>query len=117
MYCWNAVILSGKVPELFHLIRRRQKKSKKIAEFSGQGLRVLAFAYKESEGPLTIESEENLIFLGLIAMMDPPRPEAIQAVADAKRAGIRTVMITGDHKITARAIAKQLGIYQEGIWL
>ena len=75
---------------------------------------MLAFAYKESEGPLTIESEENLIFLGLIAMMDPPRPEAIQAVADAKRAGIRTVMITGDHKITARAIAKQLGIYQEG---
>ena len=91
-----------------------EKIKKKIAEFSGQGLRVLAFAYKESEGPLTIESEENLIFLGLIAMMDPPRPEAIQAVADAKRAGIRTVMITGDHKITARAIAKQLGIYQEG---
>lgn len=90
-----------------------EKIKKKIAEFSGQGLRVLAFAYKESEGPLTIESEENLIFLGLIAMMDPPRPEAIQAVADAKRAGIRTVMITGDHKITARAIAKQLGIYQE----
>ena len=91
-----------------------EKIKKKIAEFSGQGLRVLAFAYKESEAPLTIESEENLIFLGLIAMMDPPRPEAIQAVADAKRAGIRTVMITGDHKITARAIAKQLGIYQEG---
>ena len=75
---------------------------------------MLAFAYKESEEPLTIESEENLIFLGLLAMMDPPRPEAVQAVADAKRAGIRTVMITGDHKITARAIAKQLGIYQEG---
>ena len=54
-----------------------EKIKKKIAEFSGQGLRVLAFAYKESEGPLTIESEENLIFLGLIAMMDPPRPEAI----------------------------------------
>ena len=61
-----------------------EKIKKKIAEFSGQGLRVLAFAYKESEGPLTIESEENLIFLGLIAMMDPPRPEAIQAVVNGR---------------------------------
>ena len=95
-------------------LTEKEKIQKKIAEFSGQGLRVLAFAYRESEGPLTIESEENLIFLGLIAMMDPPRPEAVQAVADAKRAGIRTVMITGDHKITASAIAKKLGIYQEG---
>lgn len=95
-------------------LTEKEKIQKKIAEFSGQGLRVLAFAYRESEGPLTIESEENLIFLGLIAMMDPPRPEAVQAVADAKRAGIRTIMITGDHKITASAIAKKLGIYQEG---
>ena len=92
----------------------KEKILRKIAGFSEQGLRVLAFAYKESEEPLTKESEDHLIFLGLIAMMDPPRPEAMQAVADAKGAGIRTVMITGDHKITASAIAKQLGIYQEG---
>lgn len=117
MYYWNAVNLYGKVPELFHLIRRRQKNQKKIAEFSGQGLRVLAFAYKESEGPLTIESEENLIFLGLIAMMDPPRPEAIQAVADAKRAGIRTVMITGDHKLPRVRLQNSLEFIRKGIWL
>ena len=52
--------------------------------------------------------------MGLISMIDPPRPESVQAVADAKRAGIRTVMITGDHRVTATAIAKQIGIFEEG---
>lgn len=80
--------------------------------FSQQGLRVLAFAYKESEKPLNIEAENQMIFLGLISMIDPPRPESVKAVADAKRAGIRPVMITGDHKITAVAIAKQIGIFE-----
>lgn len=83
-------------------------------KFSKQGLRVLAFAYRESNAPLTMEEERDYTFLGLIAMMDPPRPEAIAAVADAKRAGIRPVMITGDHKITATAIAKEIGIFEEG---
>lgn len=83
-------------------------------EFSENGLRVLAFAYKETEDALSIETEKDFIFLGLISMIDPPRPEAIQAVADAKRAGIFPVMITGDHKITAVAIAKQIGIFKEG---
>ncbi len=83
-------------------------------EFSENGLRVLAFAYKESEEALCIENEKDFIFLGLISMIDPPRPEAIQAVADAKHAGIFPVMITGDHKITAVAIAKQIGIFKEG---
>lgn len=82
--------------------------------FSENGLRVLAFAYKESQDILTIESEKDFIFLGLVAMMDPPRPESVKAVADAKMAGIRPVMITGDHKITAVAIAKKIGIFQEG---
>ena len=82
--------------------------------FSEQGLRVLAFAYREADEPLTMESETGFTFLGLIAMVDPPRPEAIAAVADAKKAGIRTVMITGDHKITATAIAKTIGIYEDG---
>ncbi len=82
--------------------------------FSEEGLRVLAFAYRESDEPLTTESERELIFLGLISMVDPPRPESVEAVADAKRAGIRPVMITGDHKITAVAIAKEIGIYEEG---
>lgn len=82
--------------------------------FSEQGLRVLAFAYRETEEPLTMEEERDYTFLGLVAMMDPPRPEAVAAVADAKRAGIRPVMITGDHRITATAIAKEIGIFEEG---
>lgn len=85
-------------------------------EFSKEGLRVLAFAYREpDEGEeLTKESEKDFIFLGLVSMIDPPREESVQAVADAVRAGIRPVMITGDHKVTAAAIARQIGIFKEG---
>lgn len=83
-------------------------------QFSENGLRVLAFAYKETEEELSCETEYGYTFIGLISMMDPPREESIEAVADAKRAGIRTVMITGDHKVTATAIAKQIGIFEEG---
>lgn len=85
-------------------------------ELSSKGLRVLAFAYREMPGAasITMEDERDYTWVGLISMIDPPRPEAIQAVADAKRGGIRTVMITGDHKVTASAIAKQIGIFQEG---
>ncbi|MBU3161514.1 cation-translocating P-type ATPase [Clostridium frigoris] len=81
-------------------------------EFSQSGLRVLAFAYKEIENGKTIgiEDENDLIFVGLISMMDPPRLESKVAVADCIRSGIKPVMITGDHKITASAIAKQIGI-------
>lgn len=82
--------------------------------FSENGLRVLAFAYKQSDERLDIESENGFTFLGLISMIDPPRPESVEAVASAKRAGIRPVMITGDHKITAIAIAKQIGIFEAG---
>lgn len=81
-------------------------------EFSESGLRVLAFAYKEIEEGKSIatEDENDLIFVGLISMMDPPRTESAKAVEDCIKAGIRPVMITGDHKITASAIAKQIGI-------
>ncbi|MBW9157728.1 cation-translocating P-type ATPase [Clostridium tagluense] len=81
-------------------------------EFSESGLRVLAFAYKEIENGKTIgtDDENDLIFVGLISMMDPPRIESATAVADCIRSGIKPVMITGDHKITASAIAKQIGI-------
>ena len=94
----------------------KEKILRQNQEFSQQGLRVLSFGYKEvgEEDRLTLESEKDFIFLGLVSMMDPPREESIAAVADAKRAGIRTVMITGDHKITAAAIAKKIGIFQEG---
>ena len=85
-------------------------------KFSQQGLRVLAFAYKEvnENHSLSLESEQEYVFLALVSMMDPPREESKDAVRDAKRAGIRPVMITGDHKITATAIAKQIGIFGEG---
>lgn len=84
--------------------------------FSENGLRVLAFAYREAEENenLSLASEDNYIFLGLISMIDPPREESAAAVADAKRAGIRPIMITGDHKITATAIARQIGIFEDG---
>ena len=85
---------------------------KQNLEFSREGLRVLAFAYKEldAEKELTLEDENNLVFSGLIAMMDPPRQESKQAVKECIKAGIRPVMITGDHKVTAAAIAKRIGI-------
>lgn len=83
--------------------------------FSRQGLRVLAFAYKvvSDELELTLEDEQDLVFLGLVAMMDPPREESKAAVADCKSAGIRPIMITGDHKVTAAAIAKRIGILED----
>ena len=83
---------------------------------SENGLRVLAFAYKElpEEKKLTFEDEYDYTFLGLISMIDPPRVESAQAVSDCILAGIKPIMITGDHKITATAIAKQIGILQDG---
>ncbi len=84
-------------------------------EFSMGGLRVLAFASKGFESEkIALEDEKDLTFLGLIAMMDPPRIESRDAVSECIRAGIRPVMITGDHKITASAIAKEIGILTEG---
>jgi len=81
-------------------------------------LRVLAVAYKSLSvfpNQITVDQiESHLIFIGLIGMIDPARPEAIKAVAQCRTAGIKPVMITGDHKITAVAIAKQIGIFQEG---
>ena len=84
-------------------------------EFSRDGLRVLAFAYKEIEEnrEITLEDENDLTFLGLIAMMDPPREESKAAVAECIQAGIKPIMITGDHKITAAAIAKRIGILKD----
>ena len=84
-------------------------------EFSRNGLRVLAFAYKEieEEQKLSMDDENNLTFLGLVAMMDPPREESREAVRRCIQAGIKPVMITGDHKVTAAAIAKRIGILKD----
>lgn len=84
--------------------------------FSGNGLRVLAFAYKECDEAdvLSVEDEFGYTFTGMVSMVDPPREESVQAVTDAIGAGIKPIMITGDHKVTATAIAGQIGIYHEG---
>lgn len=98
----------------------RSKIERQNREFSEGGLRVLAFAYKVIEGAgaergraLSVDDEQGLVFLGLISMMDPPREESKAAVAECVKAGIKPIMITGDHKVTAAAIAKRIGILQD----
>lgn len=88
----------------------KQKIKSVNEELASNALRVLAFAYKEVDKIDKNNAEENLIFVGLIGMIDPPREEAKEAVKKCKSAGIKPIMITGDHKITAVAIAKELGI-------
>ena len=109
----DRINISGDVRPLSSYDKKRIEDQNQ--KFSREGLRVLAFGYKEVEKghTLTLEDEEELIFIGLIAMMDPPRTESIKAVADCKRAGIRPIMITGDHKVTAAAIAKRIGILKD----
>ena len=122
----NRMIVKGAVDRLLELTDRiwtkdgvreiieadKEKIRRQNQEFSMEGLRVLAFTYREipEKHVLTTEDENHLVFLGLIAMMDPPREESKAAVAECIKAGIRPVMITGDHKITAAAIAKRIGI-------
>lgn len=80
--------------------------------FASEGLRVLGFAYKNSKDPKNLESK--LIWLGLQAMSDPPRPEVKKAISECYTAGIRVIMITGDHALTAQAIAKEVGLQSNG---
>ncbi len=104
----DRILVNGQVQRLSKL------EKKKILgineELANNALRVLGFAYKEGE--LT---EKNMVFVGLQAMMDPPRPEVKEAIEKSKKAGIKVVMITGDHIATARAIAKELGIEGKAI--
>lgn len=99
------------------LITENDKKliAEQNLHYSENGLRVLALTYKNvlDSTEITTEDEYDLIFLGLIAMMDPPRVESKQAVEECKKAGIIPVMITGDHVITASAIAKRIGILSD----
>lgn len=95
----------------------RQRVTGVIEKMASEGLRVLAVAYRPLKGQEKVlphlgpaEVERDLIFLGLVGLQDPPRPEAVSAIRQAQQAGIRTVMITGDHAQTARAVAKQLGL-------
>ena len=92
----------------------KQEIVEQVEELSKQGLRVLCFAAKPFSGDtLSVEDENDLTYLGLIAEMDPPREESKQAVAECRSAGIKPVMITGDHIVTASAIAKEIGILEK----
>ncbi len=97
----------------------RDKILRKNEEMASQALRVLGMAYKPISEQLTEYNKErvenNLVFVGLVGMIDPPREEVKEAVALCEQAGIKTVMITGDHKLTAMAIAKELGIMKSGL--
>ena len=100
-------------------IKGDMEAAKEMTEsMSRDALRVLAVACKTldavPEHPTGEELENRLTFLGLVGMIDPPRPEAKEAVATCRKAGIKPIMITGDHVVTASAIAKELGILQEG---
>ena len=90
--------------------RDKEKILKMNEQFASEGLRVLALAFKEGD---TL-NEDNLIFVALTAMLDPPREEAERAIKLCELSGIKVVMITGDHKLTAKAIANELGIFEEG---
>ena len=108
------VLING---EILPLTQERLKIIEdKNEAFSDRALRVLAFAYKPiaENQPIQFEDENDLILVGLMAMIDPPREAVYGAVEQAKSAGIKTVMITGDHKTTAQAIARDIGIAQEG---
>lgn len=114
--CCTNIDLNGEVTELSeHLAEDIRQANLHMAE---NALRVLGMAYKiitEIPDKKNISSlETNLIFVGMVGMIDPPRPEVKEAVKICRQAGIRPVMITGDHKITAVAIAKELNILQEG---
>lgn len=112
----NIVIVKGAFDVMSsRCVSGDMEKARKITEeMSSDALRVLAVGYKEikdvPQTPTPQELENELIFMGLVGMIDPPRPEAKEAVSVCRRAGIKPVMITGDHIITASAIAKELGI-------
>ena len=122
----NNMILSKGAPEIIlrkskyidndgsiEIITDEIKKTllKKINEMADNALRTIGFAYKSKDD---IDDEEDLIFTGLVGIMDPPKESAKKAVADCKKAGIKVIMITGDHEKTAKAIAKELDILNEG---
>jgi len=112
----NRIIIKGNIVNITHedkaLIREANE------TMAGSALRVLAMAYKDlPESPHHVEIgdlENDLIFIGMLGMIDPARPEVVDAVAKCGTAGIRPVMITGDHKSTALAIAREIGIYHDG---
>ncbi|MDQ6806913.1 MAG: cation-transporting P-type ATPase, partial [Actinomycetota bacterium] len=110
--CSSVLLADGQQRHL--AAQERESLARQVDAFAGQGLRVLALAQRSlasgQEAAAREETERDLCFLGLVTMRDPPRPEAVEAVARCHSAGIRIVVITGDHPLTAAAIARQVGI-------
>ncbi len=96
---------------------RREKIARRVSDYAGQGQRVLAFARRSlpltAEAPAREAAEQGLCFVGLVMMLDPPRPEVADAISRCHTAGIRVIVITGDHPLTAAAIARQVGVGPE----
>lgn len=108
----SKILIDGEVEEFTEDIRDQFVKQNEA--YSKEAKRVLAFAYKQvDKDDLTLEDENDLVLVGLMAMIDPPRQEVYDAIEHARHAGIRTVMITGDHKTTAQAIAESLNFFDE----
>ncbi len=109
----SRVLIDGEeqpfTPELQEEVREQNE------NFSNRALRVLAFAYKplSNGASISFEDENDLVLVGMKAMIDPPREAVYSSIEEAKRAGIRTVMITGDHKTTAQAIGRDIGLMDE----
>ncbi|MDD2486352.1 MAG: HAD-IC family P-type ATPase [bacterium] len=112
--CNRFIDLNGKIKLLDKAVESNFLKQ--AADMAGRALRVLGFAFSAVDTDQEAIGDEigGMAFIGLAGMIDPPRPEAIGAVSIVREAGIRVIMITGDHKLTATAIARQLGIYDEG---
>jgi Ca2+-transporting ATPase len=109
------VLLDGEVQPFTNELRKQFQEQNE--NFSKKALRVLAYGYKPAVhhvDELTLEDENDLILIGLTAMIDPPREAVYDSISEAKKAGIRTIMITGDHKTTAQAIAQDIGLMDEG---
>ena len=110
--CKTILVNGVKTPITKEHIDAIQAENQRCAD---NGLRVLGFAYKNfNNDKIVLEDENELTFVGLVSLMDPPRVESKDAVAKCRMAGIKPVMITGDHVVTARSIARQIGIYEEG---
>lgn len=109
----SSVFILGEVRPLTDEIRKQFEE--KNEAFSKRAFRVLAYGYKpiQDQNSLTHEDENDLILVGLTAMIDPPREAVYGSIADAKKAGIRTIMITGDHKTTAQAIGVDIGLAEK----
>ncbi len=110
----SKILLQGKEVPLTK--KHKEKVLAKNREFAEQALRVLGFAYKKASDSKSRKGlEKELVFLGLQAMIDPPRKEVKQSIAECRQAGIRVVMVTGDNVLTAKAIAEQLGLGKEAM--